>query len=87
MPAAKPTFAAHSTITTVLVYETEDSDFADSAIEAFKKGRGNETRVRLGACYWPAARHRAGAAPRSLKTPAMVEGVYESVNRVKSFLR
>jgi hypothetical protein len=37
MTAVKPTFAAYSTITTVVVYETEDSDFADSAIEALKK--------------------------------------------------
>jgi|SRR5271170_4400956 len=37
MIAAKPTFAACSTITTVVVYETEDSDFADSAIKALKK--------------------------------------------------
>jgi hypothetical protein len=31
MPAVKPTFAAYSTITAVVVYETEDSDFGDSA--------------------------------------------------------
>ena len=35
--AVKPTFAAYSTIITVVVYETEDSDFADSAIEALSK--------------------------------------------------
>jgi hypothetical protein len=37
MTAVKPTFAAYSTITSVVVYETEDSDFADSAIDALKK--------------------------------------------------
>jgi hypothetical protein len=37
MIAVKPTFAAYSTIATVVVYETEDSDFADSAIDALKK--------------------------------------------------
>ena len=37
MIAVKPTFAAYSTIDTVVVYETEDSDFADSAIDALKK--------------------------------------------------
>src|SRR5882672_4347500 len=37
MIPVKPTFAAYSTIDTVVVYETEDSDFADSAIDALKK--------------------------------------------------
>jgi hypothetical protein len=31
MPAVNPTFAAYSTITAVVVYETEDSDLDDSA--------------------------------------------------------
>jgi len=37
MIAVKPTFAAYSTIDSAVVYETEDSDFADSAIDALKK--------------------------------------------------
>jgi len=37
MIAVKPTFAAYSTIDTLVVYETEDPDFADSAIDALKK--------------------------------------------------
>jgi hypothetical protein len=37
MTAIKPTFADYSSITSVVVYETEDSEFADSAIDALKK--------------------------------------------------
>jgi hypothetical protein len=37
LTAAKPTFAAYDTIPSVIIYETEDSDFADSAIGALKK--------------------------------------------------
>jgi hypothetical protein len=37
MIAVKPTFAAYSTMDTVVVYETEGSNFADSAIDALKK--------------------------------------------------
>jgi hypothetical protein len=45
MIGAKPTFAVCSTIDTVLVYETEDSDFADSAIEALKKANIDSYRT------------------------------------------
>lgn len=37
LTALKPTFAGCSTIGTVIVYETEDSDFANSAIDELKK--------------------------------------------------